>query len=541
MGISNLTSKILTPGILSRLDSSSSFLPIMIKEGANITGRTTMAQNAGGEHEAREKFIEEAGTSALWLGGIPLSRTLFDAVAFKPAGLNPDISIKVLPDIKDGKVIQSKPQQLHIEQLKDLTRQFGKTAEEKLKNLSDVNLVKKYKNMHIAKILVSTLVPFALLTIVLPKLNQQYSKKVILNRALKEKEAANKQEAQQENTEKILAAPLSFEKNTENKELTPDYINLKTIQENFEKNTSSKMTFAKNNKQSFTGIGSSLLNMAAGAQISPVDNMKVLDGAITGSRLTYIPRNNQERVEYGVKEGGLIFFFFFAQKLINKGFNAISKGLGTPTALDFKTLGDDMFVKKMKDYYNSSKKENSNEVSEKLKSNLTQFTSVPFEEKTEKLSFFNRVIKKISNSFNPKNEINPELEKNAFDFIKDKHTDESLFTLQQAKKLGIIKTAENKLDQKNYVEISNVKELSQNLGDFAGAMLESKKSPEKFIKNTKRTKTALMFANLAICSAALGYVLPKIQYLYREKVYGSKAFPGTKAYEEEAKRLAGKA
>src|SRR5574344_2189716 len=59
---------------VSGLDTPTSLLPFFVKDSFDVTGRTIMAGTEGGKHEAREKFIEEAGTSAFWIGGIPLVR-----------------------------------------------------------------------------------------------------------------------------------------------------------------------------------------------------------------------------------------------------------------------------------------------------------------------------------------------------------------------------------------------------------------------------------------------------------------------------------
>ena len=92
-----------------------------------------MAKNEGGEHESREKFIEEAGTAALWLGGIPLSRKIFDKTIFKMACLNPDVSIK--------KIINKSPHQLTELELKKLSPNASLS-------LTGEQLAKRYKHFH---------------------------------------------------------------------------------------------------------------------------------------------------------------------------------------------------------------------------------------------------------------------------------------------------------------------------------------------------------------------------------------------------------
>ena len=484
MSILNITNRIFTPSTLSNLDSSSSLLPLVVKDGANTAGRTIIANKTGGEHEGREKFIEEAGTAALWLGGIPLSRKIFDKTIFKAAGLNPDISIK--------KILNKGSQQLTGLELKKLSPNASLS-------LTGEQLAKRYKHFHVAKFLVSTLVPFTLLTAVLPKLNQQLSRKIILKRALKEKESGTKPDITDKN--------ISFKSQ-----------NLKKLEETFLQNTTRPISFAGNKKSNqnpaFTGIetligkaGSGILGATAGAEVNAVDNMLLLDLGISGNRVAFVPRNNQERAEYALKEGGILFFFFFAQKIIKNQFDKLSNKLKVPVDLDFKTLSSDSFQNKMQEIYKAPAKQ------ENLKQ-LTQFTEGTAAEK---------------------------LEENAFSFIKNNHKNHKFLTLQAAKELGVIKTtAKDELNPAKYIEIKDVEKLSKDMGNFANAMLDSGLKPEAFINKTKKVKAGFLAANLAICSVALGYVLPKIQYVFREKVYGSKEFPGIKAYTEEAKHLSKK-
>lgn len=489
MTISNITTT-----VLSSLDGSTSLAPIFIKETANTAGRTILADKAGGEHEAREKFIEEFGTGAIWLGGIPACRWIFDKTVFKHMGLDPNISIQKLPDAKN-----KNPQQLTIKKLEEYSQKAG---------VKGARLVKKYKNAHIAKFLTTTLIPFALLTVVLPKFNQNLSRKIILERAAQEEKSNSKNhDNYYQKPERILAMPLSFQKAAFHSTKSP---NLRAIEENFIKNTSKPVSFSGNEKAdkkpAFSGIGTTLLNAATSAQIDPVNNMMLLDLGISGNRVTFVPRNNQERIEYGIKEGGFVFFIFFAQKLMQKGFDKIAQHFGTPIDLDFKTLDSKEFKQGMAQVHKT----------QSVPERLTQFAKKSGKSGEDALA------------------------RDAYDFIQVNHNKSEFLTLHTAKQTGVVKTtdkAKQVLDAKKYIEIKDVKKLSDNIGDFAKAMLKSGKSSEQFIKKAKTVKASFLITNLAICSGVLGYVLPKIQYVYRKKVYGSDDFPGIQGYLEEAKHL----
>ncbi len=77
---------------ISALDTPSSLLPFFVKDSFDVTGRTIMAQREGGRHEAREKFIEEAGTSLFWIGGIPAARWVINQ--FYKDRIDSDIQFK---------------------------------------------------------------------------------------------------------------------------------------------------------------------------------------------------------------------------------------------------------------------------------------------------------------------------------------------------------------------------------------------------------------------------------------------------------------
>jgi len=524
-----------------------------VKDSADIIGRTTMAKDeGGGEHEARERFIEEAGTSVLWLGGIPFCQKLFDKTIFKKAGLNPDLNIK--------KIFQQGPQQLKEQELRNLTPKLHN-------HLTHSQLKTKYKNYHVAKFLFSTLVPFSLLSFALPKLNQHISREIILENAKKENEIQkNKVKERIFNSDKqlnyrheLIKKKLYGNLSSENTIAAKNATIESDKRAKFLNNSPAyKMTFANapdfSKNLGFTGIGKSLsclgdklLAPAAASQISAVDNMLILDLGISGNRIAFVPRNEQERTETAVKEGGIIFFFFFASKMIKNGFEKLSNAMKIPVDLDFKTLFSNKFVQKMEDI--SSTTNSPTKTKQKLEA-LTQYTTeegkkaLLSETKTDKkIGFFSKITGNIKNWFKPSGPMkDSSFEKHTFNYIKDNfNKPEASYTLQIAKELGVIKTITDKgkikLDPTKYIETKNVKKISDDITKFTEAMLKSDKKPKEFINMARSLKAGMLLANLTLCNLALGYALPKIQYIIREKFYGSKEFPGTRAYEQEAKKL----
>ena len=83
--------------ILSSLgNNTGSVIPIATKD--LIQNQVIVAEYAknGGKHDAFEKFIEENGTSAIWLGGLPLVKKLMDKTIYKAFNISPDVDIKKL-------------------------------------------------------------------------------------------------------------------------------------------------------------------------------------------------------------------------------------------------------------------------------------------------------------------------------------------------------------------------------------------------------------------------------------------------------------
>ncbi len=92
MAIEGITTK-----IISQLgNNTDSLLPIFAKDTATSTATTVIYSKKGGEHDGKEKAIEEFGTEAIWLGGIPVLKKIIDNTAYKFANINPEADIRKL-------------------------------------------------------------------------------------------------------------------------------------------------------------------------------------------------------------------------------------------------------------------------------------------------------------------------------------------------------------------------------------------------------------------------------------------------------------
>lgn len=494
---------------VSALDTPTSLLPFFVKDAFDISGRTLMAQGEGGKHEAREKFIEEAGTSLFWIGGIPAFRAV--ANKFAKNKIDSEIQFKrvntdgiqgyfagdVLEKVKEeGKEVEKK--KFSLQDLEGIEL-GGKKLQEVQKKLTGsgfkVNLDKGfYKKYHVGVTAGAVIFNLIMLMVTLPKLNQLLSRKII------SKEVKANQE-------------------------TPNEYMTTSFRSNDKAQFNNFLNNSKNDKQSFGALKDlvefkTLFNfeeMAEKAQLNPVNGMLLLDYGISGSRVTIVPRNNNERVEYAVKEAGIIFFFYYAADIIKQQLAKLAnKFMKTPIDLDYKILNSPEFLNKLK---NPHKKEE-----------VLGFVSLEKEDKNAELKVIKMIDKELAST--PSGTKKDEVFKN--------------FTLQMAQKEGLINVEfDESLNKwirhsKKYIQTDKVIELNNNLITFYEQAVKNsegkgiKASIENILAKTKRTKIGSVFANMAICSASLSFIVPKIQYMIREHRTQTKAAPGIKQYQEMA-------
>ena len=126
----------------------------------NLKDSKQMAHNA-----VRERFIDEYGTSAIWMGG-PILLDRFSNWAIKKFGYNASVNISLFKERKDQGI------KYNIEKFKDKAPQAVKDLEKALKNR------KKFQNLQAGKFAISTLIPITLMGFILPKLNFKLTEKI---------------------------------------------------------------------------------------------------------------------------------------------------------------------------------------------------------------------------------------------------------------------------------------------------------------------------------------------------------------------------
>jgi len=506
---------------VSALDTPSSLLPFFVKDGFDITGRTVMAQGEGGKHEAREKFIEEAGTSLFWIGGIPAVRSIVNLFVKKKIDseihfkrINSDGIQNYFADKLETTVSENgqniKKTKFSPQELEGIELGGSKMAEIQKKLTNAEYVVNKskglYKKYHLGVTTAAVLINLAIMSVALPKLNQLWTKKII------------SKEVNDSNNKKHKTTADTIEFSGNNKISMKEFIN-KTNSNKNKKQTNSKAP-------SFGGISDlfkvkklfNFTEMAEGAQLNPVNGMLLLDYGISGGRVTITPRNNNERIENVVKEGGILFFFYFAADLIKKKLCKMSdKILNKPIDLDYKVISSKDFLTKLKTPHN--------------KEELLNFVEIEKNDSKAELKVIKMIDKELASS--TKETPKGELFKN--------------FTLQMAQKEGLIEVEfDEKLQKyvrnsKKYIETEKVIDLNKNIKNFYEKGFENinnvvnKTTIEQIISKTKKVKVAAIFANMAICCASLSFLVPKLQYMIREHRTNTKAAPGIQHYEELAK------
>lgn len=239
------------------------------------------------------------------------------------------------------------------------------------------------------------------------------------------------------------------------KNLIKEYEAKKLKEQNSDKSTSNP---------SFKGLGEVVKNFA----FSPVRNMWILDGAITGERLAD-SRTPQEFVGYTIKEGSLLFFMYYAGGKIQEYFeNRASKKYNKSIGLDARVIEDGSVMRVFKDG--------------SIKKSLDEFKAVADLKDDAKLYEF---LHK-----NPENEI-----------------------VKVAKKSDIIALHKEtgKIDTRKYIDLEDIKSVNKNLETLYMQYLDAMKNGdniENFFKGVKKLKRHSIIMNIGSCILALGVLTP---------------------------------
>lgn len=291
-----MISPVITSKIYSIIANKDSLIPMGIKDTANSLGLTVGSYITGQSVESHDRFIDEFGTQAIWLLGIPAYKKLMDWVMFKPLGFDAGVDVRVMKD-KEVLELAKKYAKKHDEIFKD-NKNVKKLTESLEKAASNQ---KAFKGLTFGKFVVSTaltILSYGGLTKFRHKYREDKIKKEFLAKHKQEQASAKPQ------------------------------VNNKISMSGFIKNKVNK------DKTSFTGGIYDFM-------FSPVKNMMFVDGAITGERLR-TSKNKQEFFQFCIKEGFFWFFMYFASEQIK---NFLEKRSFTkhnlPIDMDSRALGSE--------------------------------------------------------------------------------------------------------------------------------------------------------------------------------------------------------
>ena len=281
--------------IISAIGNNSSVYPLIVRDcGIEVPTKIALTYNQNKKESkgiaylaARERFLDEYATSAVWLGGIPFVGWIANKY-IKARGLNPDVNLKLF---KEEQGIQGID--YNINKFKDL-------APDAVKDLVKAKENKKlFEKLLAGKFIASTTIPILFMGFILPKLIFASSAKKIQN--LREKEA-------------------------------------QSLKNNAQVSFLQKDRFYKSKDVNFTGSW-----ITKAANFSAQDKMAVTDGGYAVGRIA-TARNKNERYDLSFKMAGMMFLNFVAPKWIEKGLNKIS-GI----SLDPVMLADKDFMNQIKE------------------------------------------------------------------------------------------------------------------------------------------------------------------------------------------------
>lgn len=275
--------KITASTVYSKLGDNSSLVPLAIKDIANSCGLTAASYMSGDNAEGKDRFIDEFGTQAIWLWGIPVYKKLLDIALFKQAKLDPEVDARIL---KNKDILQAAKEMAPTETIKNSLKAVAENQS-------------KFKALTVAKFAASTILT-AGTYLGLTKFRHNYTESKIKKDYF---EKMKKQQMNGYNTENIPFSSAFSHVHKQNK-------NSKNV--------------------AFTGGVQDFI-------FDPVKNLMLVDGAITGERLTHA-KNPQDFLGYVIKEGFFWAFMYFAGPTLSKALEKFADQKGKSIDLDSRVI-----------------------------------------------------------------------------------------------------------------------------------------------------------------------------------------------------------
>ncbi len=421
-----MISKISAGAIYSVLGNNSSLIPLGIKDVANSCGLTAASYIAGDKVEGKDRFIDEFGTQAIWLGGIPTYKYLLDKFMFKPMKFDPKVDVRIF---KDKNILKA-------------AKEFAPTKEIKLSIEHAALNQSKIKGLTLAKFVASTVLT-ALTYFGLTKFRHKYTEK----------------------------------------QITKDYMAKKNEQKRNAQFTGNHVPFSSAFSAVHKQVPTKTPSFTGGLQnfmFDPVKNLMIVDGVITGERLTHA-RNPQDFMGYVIKEGSFWLFMYGAGQMISNALEKhVEKKYNKSIDLDARVI-------------------ESEELKEALQSGK---------------------LKEHLNAFKQADKSDVDIYKFAV------NSENKNFVVDMAKKSDIIELLKDsdKVDTRRYIALGNDKSddfsglrgIAKKLEKLLNQYETSNQDTETFLKQVRKLKRGSVLKNIGACIGALGVLAPAIMLAVRK-------------------------
>lgn len=406
--------KITASTVYSKLGDNSSLVPLAIKDIANSCGLTAASYMSGDDAEGKDRFIDEFGTQAIWLWGIPVYKKLLDIALFKQAKLDPEVDARIL---KNKDILQAAKEMAPTETIKNSLKAIAENQS-------------KFKALTVAKFAASTILT-AGTYLGLTKFRHNYTESKIKKDYF---EKMKKQQMNGYNTENIPFSSAFSHVHKQNK-------NSKNV--------------------AFTGGVQDFI-------FDPVKNLMLVDGAITGERLTHA-KNPQDFLGYVIKEGFFWAFMYFAGPTLSKALEKFADQKGKSIDLDSRVI----FGKDLEKAFNGKD---------------------------------SGIMPKQIQEFKKAAKSDLELYKFA---VKPENKN---LIIKMAKDSGIITLADGSelVDTRKYIDLKELRGICDKAEKLFTQYKKSEQPLDEFLKSVRSLKKASILKNIGACIGALGIIAPAI-------------------------------
>lgn len=422
--------KITASTVYSILGNNSSYVPLAIKDVANSCGLTAASYIAGDKAEGKDRFIDEFGTQIIWLGGLPAFNKLFSLILFKPAKLDSKIDARIL---KNSKILKAAQELAPSETIKNSLKAAASHQ-------------KQFKILTVARFAAAS-VATTLSYLGLTKFRHKYTEDQIKKEYFEKQK--NKHVSFMDKTSSAVPFSAAFSAVHNNKQ--------------------------NNNHPTFTGGVQDFI-------FDPVRNLMLVDGAITGERLSH-SRNPQDFFGYVLKESGFWIFMYFAGPMIAKALEKNAENKHKKSIdLDARVIENERFKEA---FANGT-----------IKNHLKSFKDADISD----VNIYKFAVNNINSANNEKTNIN--------------------LIVDMAKESDIIECIKinnkNKVDTRKFIDLESLRGVHHKVEKLLTQFEQSGENVDDFFNSVRRLKRASVLKNIGACIGALGILVPSIMLLVRQ-------------------------